>query len=726
MSVNINAAIFLFLTLHCTRVVNEFWELQKSRQRLAASTLFEDKQNTVEELSGTRSFVAKYGMFNRSRELADCPRAQSGKFVYCLCNAGLLPAATYQRNRAPCVVCDLLVQALMPSRRIFQSLICLSLLWGCRVFGTSVEVGPLQPDESVEIKADPDGSLPAFRFESFGKGKLVLRLETKRPSSARPYVVVEGPLPNYGDGLAPGAGPIAGRTSVTARGGSAELEIPLIQKGIFRILPGAEEEQVQGKQPDPGTTLILRARCEGDCARPEIGPQEFIEQLSKKDLSTLLGDTEARVAKLVPSRELKEALLNQLHQIEKKTDWNQLSRFPTLPPLSHASQIRPLLGVLFDGIPGKPPEPDRIVHGDLASLLGESKTERGESPLADSEAPNGIHRGYFKDEALTKAQLDQSPALAKILTSLSLNKGSKVSVTDPVTGKTLNAASQDELFRALIASGHKIEMRREVMYSDILPFKAGDRDVKWPVWLDTGVKLPDGSSLKVPIGHSAYTWRISGPVVNARVVFYLGTSGVGFFPDISARPEWTGRATRSVARSWDGGEASIFKAMDVAGRYLRRIRCERGSVAKGLPSDGYGYLGVCNDSVAVIQSALDETSGGKQTLPYPTVRAAELRGGSCSKDDSGRGDGLEDIFARIPHDADVSPKQLADPAYQHEVLCRVLEMTPYSSDSAKMPDEFLRHQLKLVEKMVGGTCGQQGQSVASETKAHAGATNSSH
>lgn len=228
--------------------------------------------------------------------------------------------------------------------------------------------------------------------------------------------------------------------------------------------------------------------------------------------------------------------------------------------------------------------------------------------------------------------------------------------------------------------------------------------MEWPVWFNTGVRLSDGSQLTVPLGHSQYTWLVSGPLVNARVAFFLGINGAGFFAQIDARPAWVGRASRIIVRSWEGHGEQIAKASEVASRYLRRVRCERDTVAKGMPAGGYGFIGVCNDSTAAIETVLKRSLAGKGLLPYPTVRAASLAGNPCAKEDDDRGDELEAIFARIPHDADVSAAQFEEPRYKAGILCRALDMTPYPLDSPQMPDETMRRQLKLAKKDAGDAC----------------------
>ncbi len=94
-----------------------------------------------------------------------------------------------------------------------------------------------------------------------------------------------------------------------------------------------------------------------------------------------------------------------------------------------------------------------------------------------------------------------------------------------------------------------------------------------------------------------------------------------------------------------------------------RISTERSTIAAGRPADGYGYLGVCNDSNATIEHA---TRGTITT--FPLMRAAEL--------DSlpPLGDGLDATVRALPKDGDGL-------ANKQDALRRALAMQPFASDS---------------------------------------------
>ena len=160
----------------------------------------------------------------------------------------------------------------------------------------------------------------------------------------------------------------------------------------------------------------------------------------------------------------KGVLLAEFHDIVDKGDYRRLERFPTIPPLSQAKAILPFL----DEPHRAPPAIDPVLDESLETMLGGAKTDRGELPPVVLDSPIEIRYGHFNDMALTKAQLDQSPALARVLTSLAVDNGSKVSLTDPATGKMSFLHTPGELFRALLAMGHRIELRREVTDANFL------------------------------------------------------------------------------------------------------------------------------------------------------------------------------------------------------------------------------------------------------------------
>jgi hypothetical protein len=364
---------------------------------------------------------------------------------------------------------------------------------------------------------------------------------------------------------------------------------------------------------------------------------------------------------VIPDPAVADQMATQLHAILADPNLTGLERFPTIP-MSAIATLRPALGA----IPSDPPKPDEVITGDLVQLLGACTPDRSLPADVNAMLP-GVKYAQFPSVTLSPCQFAHASKLAQILTSLAAQNGSSITYK----GQTID--SPRALFAALIASGHTIEVRNERMYANFLSMIVGDKDLIWPVWIDTGITLSTGDSLAIPVGHSHHAWRISGPVVNTRVTFFLGISGAGFFGQTDQRPAWSGTTTATdvtVANAQSADYEYVLKTADAAAAYLRRNRVERMTVAQGMPADGYGYVGVCNDSNTTVEYATRGT-----ITAYPLLRAAELD----SQPDLG--DGLDVAVRALPKDA--------DRAADHDTLRRAVSMQPFPDGSPLMWDAVL-------------------------------------
>jgi hypothetical protein len=361
-----------------------------------------------------------------------------------------------------------------------------------------------------------------------------------------------------------------------------------------------------------------------------------------------------------------QALGAKLDAILADPELRGLERFPTIP-LAQIAALRPALGV----IPAEPASPDQVVTGELGAVLGACDAERTVPAQIDARLP-GVGYGHFPDRALSPCQFSHSARLAQVLTSLAADNGSSVTFK----GKTITTPSA--LFEALLETGHTVEQRNEHMYANFLSATIGaNADLRWPVWLDTGIRLSSGESFTIPMGHSQYAWVISGPIVNTEVSFFLGVDGAGFFGATSRRPAWTGMTTSSdvTITSLDANGRALLDTLDASTTYLQRTRVERETVAQGMPADGYGYVGVCNDSNAVVELVTEGTISA-----FPLMRAAALDAAPEL------GDGLDAALKALPHDGDV----IAD---QRDALRRALAMQPFEDGSPLMWDATLGAQI---------------------------------
>jgi len=528
-----------------------------------------------------------------------------------------------------------------------------------------VEAGPAPVGGSREIALDH--RVPAFRVESYGGMKLAVDLKGK--DGADGYLIVEGPLAGDGDKVAVGGGTVLAEDDDSGYGRNAKLELALAQPGVYRILAGTYDALGEGAAAEG--TLTLAIECTAGCTRPGIDQKAFVRGLQQQSGGTFAELAKAELAALVHSPTAAAALGAQLDAILADPELAGLERFPTIP-LAQIALLRPALGQ----ITADPPEPDKVVTGELAALLGECKPDRKLPSAVDARLP-GVGYGHFPSRELSPCQFAHGAPLSQVLTSLAANNGSQVTFK----GKTITTPR--ELFAALIESGHTIQVRNERMYANFLSATIGDNaDLIWPVWIDTGILLSSGESFTIPVGHSHHAWTISGPNVNTKVMFYLGTSGAGFFGQTSQRPAWSGMTTQSdVTIAGPGADADyLLSTLDAAATYLRRTRVERTTVAAGMPADGYGFVGVCNDSNAILESKTKGTVSA-----FPLLRAKSLDAAA------NLGDGLDDTIKALPNDGD----GLTD---ARGALRRAVRMQPFADGSPLMWDPVLGAQIATARR----------------------------
>ena len=519
-----------------------------------------------------------------------------------------------------------------------------------------IEAGPAATQEVVL-----DRRVPAFRVMSYGGTKLELNAGGPGVDG---YLIVEGPVD---DRMAVGASAVVAEDDDSGPGRDAKLDITLDKPGVYRVLVGTYESLGMGEAATG--SLKLDVTCKAKCDRAGIDQKTFVRALQQQGAFAELAKGE--LAKLAPS--LAGPLAAQLDAILANPNLDCLERFPTIP-LSQIATVRPLLG----NLESEAPKPDEVVRGELTMLLGACTPDRSLPAEVDARLP-GVRYGQFPSETLSPCQFAHAGKLAQVLTSLAANNGSEVTFK----GKTIKTPR--ELFAALVESGHTIEVRNERMYANFLSMIVGDKDLIWPVWIDTGIELSNGESFTIPVGHSHHAWRISGPNVNTRVMFYLGISGTAFFGQTDQRPAWSGTiaSTDVTIKSAAGADYEYLLAtLDAATTYLRRNRVERTTVAQGLPADGYGYVGVCNDSNAAVESATKHT-----VTAFPLLRAAAL------DQQPDLGDGLDGIVKGLPNDGD----GLADPA---DALRRAVAMQPFPDGSPLMFDAKLGAQIAVARKDV--------------------------
>ena len=317
---------------------------------------------------------------------------------------------------------------------------------------------------------------------------------------------------------------------------------------------------------------------------------------------------------------------------------------PLVFPLHSLGQLRDLVGAtpLAHAVGPRPPltapRSAETAWRALLSVPCEALEGTGRTALIPEV---GLATGHRTHPALDACAVAQSKKLAEMMTAWSATQAG----TDTLIQFIDYAHSQ----------GHEWEVRQVRTFADFASLAdervAPGRPIRLPLWLDTGLSIPGvtGRTLTVPALHSEHVWILRGPEVTALTAFYLGIDGVGYFPKIAARPTWTGER---ISARWNS--ESVKDLAQISGSYLRQIRSE--SAARGnLRADGYGPLGICNDSSALIATAWARLHGVR-TLPsltpfFPLGREPNVAGNTLPASGNSSVDRLvHSLLARLPSD----------------------------------------------------------------------------
>ena len=454
--------------------------------------------------------------------------------------------------------------------------------------------------------------------------------------------------------------------------------VPVVLKetGLYRLIPTLLKDSVS-----------LSTRCIENCFHAEISPQEAWAQLKYEEMLPLVKFAHQHIKELSEDRETQKRLASGL-VAHFKNSLKSEHRFPVLPPFHEIGEYQGMLG----GFEAKKPAQEKIQTGDLNALLEEGKKDKLSEPSPTSKDFPEVKYGHFTDLAIPFEMLVQSPVIARVFTSLATGNGTEI--TWKTIDKTFIIKTPQEFVLALYETGHQIVWQSERTHANFIALVRGDKYVRWPAWVDTGIPLKDGRNLQIPMGHSQQTWVIHGPIINARIAFFLGMNGVGFFANTDSRPAWTGLNIKHQVESGEAGASGkILASFAYASKYLKRVYADLDGPAKGMPASGYGFLGVCNDSNAFIELRLFGTE-----TTYPWVRSPKLLvPNSNSVEDS--------LFNKLQSDVTTKAEDLKPGgASRLKTLCRVMGMNPYSLDDIRLPDPQYGKDLVEVAAEVGNAC----------------------
>ncbi len=315
--------------------------------------------------------------------------------------------------------------------------------------------------------------------------------------------------------------------------------------------------------------------------------------------------------------------------------------FPVIP-LTLLQQAR---GILESANPG-PQELPSAVQFDLAEIQADCTAVRPSlEPL--SPALPGLSRGGIPDPSVDDCSLARAQSFARVLNHIALDDGSRV-----VNGQQ-SFVSVGEVFDGLVASGHTVWVEPRVHFADFLGLYYEGKSVIAPVWIDTGIRRVSGANLLVPAPHAGLTFHVEGPLLQADIEFFMGTDGGTQFRAVSSVPraEWQGK--RALAHYDSSSDLATTRATLVQAARLRKKWQTQGL---SLPNWGYGVLGVCNDSVAVVQLLVE----GRGAQLFPLAHAVP----SSVEDD------IDAALVALPSD-------LAEPI-PPDAAARVRTSFPYS------------------------------------------------
>lgn len=469
-----------------------------------------------------------------------------------------------------------------------------------------VESGRLAPDAALSADATLDGKVRAYRFNAFGQTKVKI---TVTSSDFTPAFTIDGPIPGSEKKVV---------AYENGRSGTATLETTLAEPGAYRILVGSRAMLAGGKAS--GGAHVDFA-CEENCDLPEISLSEALRDLAGKvgqeGLSSALGQW---VQANVSDPDLQKQIGDHLSQVTLAAIPDDL-----VAPIIPMSLLRVGQGIFEQDKKTPAPAPQTQTF-DLQKVLGDCTVTRGSQKPVNALLP-GLMSGDFADYTYDDCSLARANAFASVLNNLAMENGSAV-----VDGDKKYTTIED-VVRALVASGHKVKIDNSRYYADFLGLAYNGKSVAAPVWIDTQIPMPDGGSLKIPAPHAHHNIYVSGPLLNAHFKFYMGVGdGTAF------------RVQANIMRHWSGGHAvytydsdadveKIVKLLSLGGQ-LRKKWITAGANEPGM---GYGILGVCTDSTAILEYAL-QGSVTLFPLAHPKADAAA--------------DDIDGILAKLPTDVE--------------------------------------------------------------------------
>jgi len=314
------------------------------------------------------------------------------------------------------------------------------------------------------------------------------------------------------------------------------------------------------------------------------------------------------------------------------------------------------------GAPAKPAHTKRreLPQTWSTSTLSQTPYQR---PAGDKKdlAP-GLARGDVPNAKLSDAQAKQNTILAEVFDRLADNVGKPKAERFVVEHNGGRFTSLPHFMKALKADGYTIEAKITHRVADFFALKTTAPngmllDVPMAALVKTGVKDAAGHDAVVPAVHSEVVFTLKSsssskqPTLDGDVKWYQGVPNTGFFPcDVMRKSTWAGTTTAAVL-----DEAQATRALALCGVLSDVIQDV--SARKGLLMAGYGVTGVCNDSVAIIQSAITGAVTAYPLFMRDDVLLPEIasRLKDANRADDGALKALQAAIGAVPSDDKPNP-----------------------------------------------------------------------
>lgn len=559
-------------------------------------------------------------------------------------------------------------------------LLFLGFVFNSKLYGVEDSINPVEfPLDftlPLFLKNFPENRQLKYRYHSFGNTKLKVLVTSNRPEEENenlsPIEIRLASSEGYEEFLE------SSYPAESGENGASVYEINLKKAGDYILIPAKDQER-------------WKVLCLSGCGRKEITVGQFINQMNSEEFAFFSEKLERFLKIQLNENESSLHIIKKILAFLADKKEGPFSRFPTLPPVFKLNDYRKLLSMAA----GKMDRRTGSGEGNELSsdwrevVKGFEPSDSLELQPIAAELPN-IRYGHFISRSVPLKMIAQNNALSAVMNKLAEQKGYRLKFPNS-KGKSISVTTLDGFLEALWKTDHHVEIRDERSFANFLSFTSGEKYIRWPVWFKTQVFDKNNEELIFPSPHSQFVWQITGPEINARVNFFLGISGVGFFPKFDEeRPQWNGlRSKYQMTDDNAENRALIREATYNAEAYLRRVRQESKLYAEGYPADGYGFVGICNDSSSVIESAFSENA-----TFYPLFRSPKLSHQSRIEDKLGS------ILSLLPNDSLPIEGNVSIGEERRQFYGRMLEMVSYPYDPNFIWDKKFFEQVETLKALL--------------------------